>query len=274
MVSVGGLDAAAESERAVTRPRRVPIPDVVIGGAPRSGTTFLCELLAKHPGVFVARPFIPEPKVLMTSHPDGDAGLMKRYEGFFTDAPEGAVRVEKTSYMLENDEARERLARLLPQAKLIFILREPVARAYSNWLWSRKNGLETLSFRDAIAAEGKRPSPLPPDRAYARPFDYMTRARYGHMAESWISAIGRDRIAFYLFEDAVSRLELFVAALQDFIGIERLPWDRLATDVVNANDPRPDDVDDALLAELRERMRPEMRRLSELTGLDVGIWGY
>jgi hypothetical protein len=41
---------------------RVPVPDVVIGGAPRSGTTFLCELLAKHPSVYVAMPFIPEPK--------------------------------------------------------------------------------------------------------------------------------------------------------------------------------------------------------------------
>jgi hypothetical protein len=274
MVPVGGFDAAAEDEFAVTSPIRLPVPDVVIGGAPRSGTTFLCEVLAKHPGVFVARPFIPEPKVLMTPHPDGDAGLLQRYAEFFAEAPADAVRVEKTSYMLENDEARDRLVRLLPHAKLVFILREPVARAYSNWLWSRKNGLETLSFRDAIAAEGKRQSPLPPDREYARPFDYMTRARYAHMAEGWIKAIGRERIAVYIFEDAIAHPEPFIASLQDFVGVERLPWDRLATGVVNANDPVPAALDAATIAELRERIGDEMRCFAELTGLDVGIWGY
>src|SRR5262245_65457671 len=54
------------------------IPDFVVGGAPRSGTTFLCELLAKHPKVYVARPFIPEPKVCLMDHPAGDSGLFQR----------------------------------------------------------------------------------------------------------------------------------------------------------------------------------------------------
>jgi len=40
---------------------RALIPDILIGGAPRRGTTFLCDLLSKHPDVYVPRPFIPEP---------------------------------------------------------------------------------------------------------------------------------------------------------------------------------------------------------------------
>lgn len=255
-------------------PRRAPLPDIVIGGAPRSGTTFLCELLAKHPDVFVARPFIPEPKVLMTPHPDGDAGLLQRYARLFDAAPPGTVRIEKTSYMLENDDARERFVRLLPQARVVFILREPISRAYSNWLWSRKNGLETLSFREAIAAEGRRQSPLPPERAYARPFDYMTRAQYARFSRSWISSIGRERIAFFIFEDAIARPDAFAARLQDFVGVDRLPWSALATGVVNANDPAPAGLDAQFAAELRQRIGSEMRRFAEITGLDVGVWGY
>src|SRR5438309_12092486 len=92
---------------------RLPGPDVVIGGAPRSGTTFLCELVGKHPSVFIARPFIPEPKVCMTPHPDGDPGLLQRYADIFADAPLQSVRIEKTSYYLENAQARERLIRIL-----------------------------------------------------------------------------------------------------------------------------------------------------------------
>ena len=141
---------------------RSNLPDVVIGGAPRAGTTYLCELLSKHPQIFVAQPFIPEPKVLMTPHEMGDVGILGRYDDWFATAPDESIRVEKTSYYLENAEARERFARLLPNTRIIFILRDPVRRAYSNWLWSTRNGLETLPFADAIAIENDRPSPLPP----------------------------------------------------------------------------------------------------------------
>lgn len=258
----------------MTTAARPNVPDVVIGGAPRSGTTFLCELLAKHPQVFVARPFIPEPKVLMTPHPAGDAGLLSRYETYFGGAPASSLRVEKTSYYLENAEARERFARLLPEARIIFILREPVQRAYSNWLWSTRNGLESLPFREAVSGGRERANPLPPERSYARPFDYLTRGLYGTHAEAWIRAIGRERIAFYLIEDAIAEPEHFVADLQSFVGVEPLAWQELATGIVNANDLRLGDLDAAFAAELRAQFAPEMRRLVELTGLSLARWGY
>jgi hypothetical protein len=250
-------------------------PDVVIGGAPRSGTVFLCELLAKHPQVYVARPFIPEPKVCMTPHPAGDAGLLDRYSALFAAAPPACVRVEKTSYYLENDEARERLARLLPEARFVFILREPVARAYSNWSRSRAQGLETLSFEAALELEERaRPVPLPPDRAYARPFDYLTRGQYGAFAQAWIDAVGRSRIFFCLFEEVIAAPDPFVEKLQTFIGVEPLPWARIATGRVNAGEHDARMLDPALVERLRRRFVPEVERLAELTRLDVTLWGY
>lgn len=250
------------------------LPDVVIGGAPRSGTTFLCEVLARHPGAYVARPFIPEPKVLMTDHPAGDAGFRERYRVLFASAPAGSVKIEKTSYYFENDDARTRFARILPEARMVFILREPVSRAYSNWLWSRRNGLETLDFATAIAAEGTRASPLPPDRMYARPFDYLERARYADFAAAWIDAIGRDRVAFHVFEDAVARPEEFVASLQKFARLDALPWSALETGVVNANEMAAPDIEQSLADRLRERLAPEMLRFATITGADIGRWGY
>lgn len=249
-------------------------PDVVVGGAPRSGTTYLCELLAKHPQVYVARPFVPEPKVCLTEHPAGDAGLLTRYAELFRNSPCGAIKIEKTSNYFENEKARERLARILPQSKFVFILREPVARAYSNWLWSRKNGLETLPFADAIAREGRRPSPLPPERAYARPFDYIARGRYGSLADAWIRAFGRQRIAFFLFEDAIAKPDEFVATLQNFIGVDRRPWAELQTGRINATEPDETGLERSLEVALRERITPEVRRFAEVSGVDVSIWGY
>lgn len=250
------------------------VPDVIIGGAPRSGTTFLCEALSKHPDVFIPRPFAPEPKVCLTAHPDGAAGLLSRYRNFYGSAPREAVWVEKTTNYFEDDDARRRIAALLPDVKLIFLLREPVERAYSNWRWSRKNGLETLSFEQAIRLEGKRPSPFPPERAHVRPFDYVSRGRYGSLAESWIEDFGRDRIAFYLFEQARDAPEKFILDVQRFIGVAPLPWEKLLTGKINATEPDSAGLESDLRLSLRERLAPEVRRFAEVTGLDVSPWGY
>lgn len=252
--------------------RSVRLPGLVIGGAPRSGTTFVCEVLAKHPDAYVAWPFIPEPKVCMDEHPAGDDGYRRRYTALFAGAAPEALLVEKTSYYFENDAARARLARLLPDARFVFILREPVARAYSNWRWSRLNGLETIAFAEAIARENTRYNPLPPERAYARPFAYMWRARYGTFARRWIEAVGRDRIAFYLLEDAVADPGRFVASLQAFAGLPILPWRRLETGRVNATEPPPANLDPSLVARLRAAAAPEMATLARLTGLDLSAW--
>jgi hypothetical protein len=253
---------------------RLPLPDIVIGGMLRSGTTFLCEMLAKHPGIYVARPFIPEPKVALIPHPKGDAGLLERYASYFADARPGMVRVEKSAAYFENEEARDRLTRILPAAKFIFMLREPVARACSNWRWSTANGLETLPLAEAIKLEGTRASPLPPEKNYVRPFDYIARGRYGTFAEAWVRAVGRNRLAFYLLEDAIAQPETFVAQLQSFIGVDAVPWAGLATGRINATDPDPIGPDPTLVRALRQQLAPEVARFAQVTGVDVSAWGY
>ncbi|MDX2257498.1 MAG: sulfotransferase [Hyphomicrobiaceae bacterium] len=275
---MGGKPAAGTGKRMIAAapgaPPRPRLPHVVIGGAPRSGTTFLCEVLDKHPGAFVAKPFIPERKVLMVPHADGDAGFVATYDNLFASAPADAVLVEKTSYYLENEDARARFARVLPETRIVFILRDPIRRAYSNWLWSKKNGLETLPFPDAIGAEGSRANPLPPERAYARPFDYLTRGFYGRYVAAWIDAIGEKRVAVFGFEEAMAAPVPFAERLQRFAGLDVLPWSALHTGAVNALDDYEFDLPDSLVADLRRRLALDMALLARLTGLDVGRWGF
>jgi hypothetical protein len=210
----------------------------------------------------------------MTLHPDGDAGLFQRYAGFFLSAPPQAVRIEKTSYYLENADARERLVRILPETKFIFILREPVERAYSNWIRSRLNGLETLPFEKAVQLEHGRESPLPPHQNYARPFDYLSRGRYGTLVEPWIRAVGRERLAIYILEAAVAAPDRFVADLQRFVGVDTMPWSSLMTGKINAIERGSDSLSRKTAAALREKMRHEVERLAEIANVDVAIWGY
>jgi Sulfotransferase family len=253
-------------------PTNATLPDVVIGGAPRSGTTFLAQLLARHPGVYVAQPIIPEPKVCLYPHPRGASGYAEAYSRLFANAPPNAVRVEKTSNYFENSAARERLACVLPATKFIFMLREPVSRAYSNWKWSTKNGLETLPFAEAVSLEGRRPNPLGPEREEARPFDYMLRGHYGSFTAAWYARFGRERIRFFLFEQAISDPDAFVRTLQEWMGLEPMPWSHLQTGRVNATDTDLRGLDPELAARLRGEIRREVEAFAALSGLDLSAW--
>jgi hypothetical protein len=245
------------------------LPAFIIGGAPRAGTTYLAQALDRHPDVFVAKPFIPEPKVFFgpSRTPTEYAAA---YGQLFAGAPDGAVLGEKTSNYLENEDACRRIAATLPETRMVFVVREPVARAYSNYLWSRKNGLETLSFEEAIAREGARPSPLPAENTHARPFDYQRRGDYGRFARRYFEALGRQRVGFFLFEDT----ERLLDDVQRFVGVDPLPFERLDVGRVNAARDEGPPIDPATERALRVKMAPLVRDFAAVTGLDVSAWGY
>ncbi len=250
------------------------LPDLIIGGAPRSGTTALCHLLARHPEIYVAQPFIPEPKICLFERPGGRTHE-EAYAELFAAAPAGAKTVEKTSNYFENEDAAERLARVVPGTRFLFILREPAARAWSNYLWSRRNGLETLCFEEALAREESRSSPFTGERSYVRPFDYKRRGYYDIHAERYLSAFPRERILFVLFERMITETEAVCAEIQAFLGVTVRPLGPLtgrinsATGCAPAPQPHP-----ATMAALRRHFRPHVERFAALSGIDLSPWGY
>src|SRR6185369_6874288 len=135
------------------------LADFIIGGAPRSGTTWLYDLLARNPDVYMARPARPEPKFFLVDELY-EKGL-GHYAHWFEGARPGQLAGEKSTNYLESPLAASRIRAALPGVRLIFILRDPVERAYSNYLWSRMNGLETESFEAALALEASREASLP-----------------------------------------------------------------------------------------------------------------
>ena len=249
-------------------------PTFIIGGAPRCGTTLLCHLLAQHPDVFIMKPYIPEPKVFVTPTGGGTREYLRRYaEGLAAAGGERALG-EKTSYYLENERVPERIASTLESVRLLFIVREPVQRAYSNYLWSKRNGLETLSFREAIRLEGARQNPLGAEREYARPFDYLRRGRYGMFAERYYERFGRNLVKFVRYEDLENRPTDLMQEVQDFIGVVPVEMHAQSLGRINAARDTGEPLDEQFGSELRQRLADEVRRFAAITGLDVSPWGY
>ncbi len=247
------------------------LPDFIIGGAPRSGTTWLHALLSRHPEVFLASPPRPEPKFFLRD--DLYARGLAWYSGtWFAGAPARARCGEKSTNYLESAAAARRIARDLPEARLVFILREPAARAWSNYLWSRMNGIETEPFDRALALEEERERTLAPERRFSRPHAYFSRGLYAQLLEPWFAAIPRERILCLRFEDIRSRPGELAARLHAFLGIAPRARDVKGLGVVNPSESDRELPQPAVMQALRERYAEPNRRLAALLGPEFGTW--
>jgi len=127
------------------------LPNFIIGGAQKSGTTALRIYLTQHTEVYMVNKEI--------HFFDNDENYKKGiewYEKFF-DGWKGEKAVgEKTPEYLYDERVPERLYKVLPNVKLIFVFRNPVDRAYSHYWHNMRSGQETLSFEKALEKEEKR----------------------------------------------------------------------------------------------------------------------
>jgi hypothetical protein len=246
-------------------------PDFIIGGAPRSGTTWLYALLDRHPGVYLAKPVTPEPKFFLV-----DSLYAKGIEHYattwFADVPAGLVAGEKSTDYLESAAAAVRIQCDLPDVKLVFVLREPVERAYSNYLWTRMNGLETESFARALDIEDERERTLPERLKFARPYSYFTRGLYAELLQPYLTRFRRERLLILKFEDIVRTPEVVAARLHAFLGVGVRPGDVEGLGVVNPSDKPGGPLDPALRSALAARYVEPNRRLAALLGPSFQIW--
>lgn len=247
------------------------LPDFLIGGAPRSGTTWLYEALDRHPGVYMAKPVKPEPKFFLVDDLYAK-GLDHYRQTWFGAVPPGRVAGEKSTDYLESAPAAERIARDLPAVRLIFLLREPVDRAHSNYLWTRMNGLETESFERALALEEERERSLPPRLKFARPFSYYSRGLYADLLRPYFDRFDPAQILVLKFEDIASEPARLLGRVHAFLGVEARPADADLGVVNPAERGAADRIAPELAASLAARYREPNDRLARLLGPQFVMW--
>jgi Sulfotransferase domain len=249
------------------------LPDFIIGGAPRSGTTWLYELLDRHPDVYMAKPLKPEPKFFLRDDLYAK-GLSHYSQAWFAGAGDDEVAGEKSTDYLESAAAAARIARDLPRVKLVFILREPVDRAYSNYLWTKMNGLETESFETAIRLEAQRERELPERLRFTRPYSYFSRGLYADLLAPYFKTFPRAQLLVVRYEDITERPAALAESLHRFLGVAPRPGDVEDLGVINPSvrDAAGPGDDVEVRRHLAERYIEPNRRLAALLGPSFPTW--
>lgn len=234
----------------------------LVAGAQRCGTTYLHDLLAGHPQIAMARPTRPEPKVfLREERVDPDSYRAE----FFGHAADGQLLGEKSTSYLERPEVPDRVAASLGSPQVVVQLRDPVARAVSNWSFSRDHGVETRPLAEALRADLSGRREWDRSASSVSPFAYVSRGRYVDDLARWV---GRFDVHVQFLEELLADPAV-TRDLYRWLGVDPDRRPDLGEAPVNASSPVTDGLHAELEAELRDHYEASDRALSEMLGRDL-----
>jgi hypothetical protein len=268
------LDRAKVVARRPSATRRV-LPDFLIIGAQKCGTTSLRAALARHPAVRLA--YNREVHYFDSNYHRGLAWYRTHFPTNRERARVVAERGEfltgeKTPSYLICPDAPARVRQLLPDVKLVVLVRDPLARALSQYHMRVRLGKEARSFESAIEGElnGRGATGHPSEQAGAtspqRPA-YIARGRYTEQLERWLSRFDRDQIHVALSEEYFADTGRVLGEIQQFLGLRPVnlrmrPW-------ISARYPP---MSSAMRLRLQELFADDVRRLAGIIGRDPGWW--
>lgn len=206
---------------------RQPRPDFLIAGAPKAGTTALHAALSRHPEIFMCRP--KEPKYWLCDDappPDyrgpGDRHSQQEwiwrrpeYDALWRAARDDQVRGEATPFYLWSRGAHRRLAEQLPDVRIIAVVRDPIDRAYSNWMHLWCDGLEPVAdFLTAFGLEQERVA-----KGWAPFWRYRDLGLYGEQLTHLFEHIDKSQVLVMRYRELVDDPPAALDRACEFLGV-------------------------------------------------------
>lgn len=196
-------------------------------GAQKSGTTLLHDILKQHSDIY-----LPEEKeanffdVNEYYCKGTDYYLKTYYNNYAGEKIIGNINPNLQVELRSIDRVVESFGN---DIKVVVLLRNPVSRAYSHYLMSRKRGYENLEFLDALELERERISNPKLHKDYAslelghfekNHFGYVTRSLYAPLLAYLFDKLGRERVKVYIFEEFIRNKDTTIKDILRFLEVE------------------------------------------------------
>ncbi|OCL27619.1 hypothetical protein U472_03450 [Orenia metallireducens] len=266
--------------------------DFIIVGAMKAGTTSLAFHLNNHPDIY-----IPQRELHFFDNEDNYKRGYKYYLSLFEYEGEKVVG-EKTPTYSYLDKVAERIYKFNPNLKIIWIFRNPIDRAYSNYWHAVEKGAEYLSFSKAIKKE---PNRIKTDIWKG----YLKRSIYVEQVERYLQFFNKEQMLFLLFEDFMNQPERELKKICNFVNVNADKFEYIEEIRNKTTVPRSKIIlwlfrkifgyksrlynityklntfgkkagypalSNNIRLELREYFSDYNNQLEELTGLDLSVW--
>jgi Sulfotransferase domain len=267
--------------RASTNPFRL-MPDFIIIGTMRGGTTSLYSYLTEHPGIGSA--YMKEVHFFDMYFNKGLYWYRSQFpssvQKYYTEHVQkrSFITGEASPYYLFHPHAPKRIAKTLPHVKLIVQLRNPVNRAYSHYYHEVAGGHEKLTFAEAIEREeeriGKEGEKLAQDEHYNsfnhRHFSYLARGIYVDQLKVWMDIFPREQFLILKSEDFYADPAASLAQTLEFIRLPSTGIKHQKHDYEQLNVTKPPKMDEAVRQRLIKYFEPHNARLYEYLGVNYG----
>ena len=248
-------------------------PDFVIIGAQKCGTTSLHYFVAMHPNIVPASK--KEIHYFSVRYKLGEqwyrshfpTNLSRRY--FYKKMKQKLLSGEASPTYIFYPTVPDRMKKILPDVKLIVILRNPVDRAYSQYHHNIRHNNETLSFEKAIKLEEERCTgekellirELDFVPVHYRHHSYLARGIYADQLENWFKHYRKRQFLILTTEDLRKNSQQTLDQIFDFLGLSPFKIENLTDrNVGNYKGKMNEDTRKFLI----EYFKPHNERLSKL----------
>ncbi len=259
------------------------IPDFMIIGTQKGGTTSLYNYLLEHPSI--ARIYIKEPhffdiyfnKGFLWYRSHFPTIAHKYYANHFR--KRAFITGEASPYYLAHPLAPARVAMALPKVKLIIVLRNPADRAHSQYQHQvRQPGVEPLSFEEALDREeerlaGEEQKMLEAEKYISfnhRHYSYLARGRYIDQIRIWMKFFPKDQFLILRSEDLYSNPEAALKETFAFLHVPNVALKEQTEEYQQYNKASYNKMNPVTRQRLVEYFKPHNARLYEFLGRDFG----
>lgn len=199
-------------------------PNFIIIGAMKAATTSLYTYLKQHPDIFMTaikepmffNNFQKENNFLVKGRKTKKITTFKEYYNLFKDVKDEIAIGEASPAYIFNEDCAQLINQHLPNTKIIAVLRQPVDRAYSNFLHARRADKEPISnFELAIKEEAKRK-----DENWSPLYYYMEKGYYTKQLKRYYNLFPQENIKVLLFEDIIKNPIAVSKEIFQFLNVE------------------------------------------------------